>query len=146
MAEESNTRGRIWRAIEGHRARALQQLDAAAAGALRDLFPRSRASVPEPIHDLARMLARDLTALGFVVHDSSMAVAAGGVWLAPCQDGPGVIVSWTQHDASAAVLGCKLHRDLQQIMNFDLHVVLRMLGYTVRRSGGGGANVVLAMN
>ncbi len=145
MAEESHTYDRICRAIDQHRARALQQLDALAANALGDLFPsRGRASSPDRDHVLARMLARDLTALGMVVHDSSKSVTTGGVWLAPCADYPGVIVVWTQHDASAAVLGSRLHLDLQETMNFDLAEVLRILGYALKVYGSGGAHVVTA--
>jgi hypothetical protein len=145
-ADDSHTDHRVWRAIDQHRARALQQLDALAANALGDLFPSPRSSDPAPSDDyvLARMLARDLTALGMVVHDSSRSVATGGVWLAPCVDYPGVIAVWTQHDASAAVLGSSLHCDLQETMNFDLSEVLRILGYTVRPYGSGGAHVVTA--
>ena len=145
MAEESHTYDRICRAIDQHRARALQQLDALAANALGDLFPsRRRASSSDCDHALAHMLARDLTALGMVVHDSSRSVTTGGVWLAPCVDYPGVIVAWTQHDASAAVLGARLHRELQETMNFDLSEVLRILGYTLKVYGSGGAHVVTA--
>ena len=136
---------RIWRAIDQHRARALQQLDALAANALGDLFAsRRRAPSNDRHHGLAYMLARDLTALGMVVHDSSKSVSTGGVWLAPCPDYPGVIVVWTQHDASAAVLGARLHRDLQGAMNFELSEVLRILGYTLNVYGSGGAHVVTA--
>lgn len=117
MAEESHADDRIWRAVDQHRARALQQLDALAANALGDLFPsRRRASSPDRHHGLAHMLARDLTALGMVVHDSSRSVSTGGVWLAPCPDYPGVIVVWTQHDASAAVLGARLHRMVEEVL------------------------------
>ena len=145
MAEESHIEGRIWRAIDEHRARTLQQLDAVAANALGDLFPaQRRESSSDCDHDLARMLARDLTALGLVVHDSSKSMATGGVWLAPCPDYPGVLVVWTQHDASAAVLGPRLYRDLQETMNFDLSQVLRILGYTVNVYGIGGSHVVTA--
>ena len=77
-----------------------------------------------------------------VVHDSSKSVATGGVWLAPCREHPGVIVTWTQHDASGAVLGSRRHRDLQEKMNFALSDVLRILGYTVKAYRGGGAHVV----
>jgi hypothetical protein len=133
-----------WRAIDEHRARALQELDALAANALGDLFPSHRRVSSDSDHRLARMLARDLTALGMVVHDSSKSVGTGGVWLAPCADGPGVIVVWTQHAASAAVLGSRLHRDLQETMNFDLYEVLRLLGYAVKVCSGGGAHVVTA--
>lgn len=145
MAEGSGTDDRIWRAIDQHRARALHELDAVAANALGDLFPSRRgASSSDPDHDLACMLARDLTALGMVVHDSSKSVAAGGVWLAPCPDHSGVIVAWTQHDASAAVLGADLHGDLQETLNFDLNEVLRILGYAVKAYGTGGAHIVTA--
>lgn len=90
------------------------------------------------------MLARDLTALGLVVHDSSKSMCTGGVWLAPCPEYPGVLVVWTQHNASAAVFGPRLYRDLQETMNFDLSEVLRILGYTVKVYGIGGSHVVTA--
>lgn len=145
VAEESDTYDRIWRAVDEHRADALQQLDAVASNAMGDLFSsRRRDSSSDPDHKLARMLARDLTALGIVVHASSKSVPTGGVWLGPCIDHPGVIVTWTQHAASAAVLGSARHRDLQETMNFDLSEVLRTLGYTVKAYGGGGAHLVTA--
>ena len=145
MAEESHTADRIWRAIDEQRARSLHQLDAVAAKSLGDLFPSRRwAASSDCDRVLARMLARDLTAVGMVVHDSSKSVTTGGVWLGPCPDHPGVIVVWTQHDASAAVLGARLHRDLQETMNFDLSEVLRLLGYTPRVYGSGGAHIVTA--
>ncbi len=139
MAEESHIHDRIWQAIDQQRAHALRKLDAVAAYALGDLFQRGTAGAD---HDLARMLARDLTALGMVVHDSSASVPTGGVWLAPCMGHPGVIVAWTQHAASAAVLGPALHRDLQETMNFDLHEILRILGYPVKSYGGGRSHIV----
>jgi hypothetical protein len=115
-----------------------------AANALGDLFARlPREPASDSTHELAKSLARDLTALGITVHDSSTSVPTGGVWLAPCREQPGVIVSWTQHGASAAVLGAQLHRDLQETMNFDLCGVLRLLGYTVRRYDSGGAHLVI---
>lgn len=145
MAEEPHTADRIWRAIDEQRARSLQQLDAIAAKSLGDLFPSRRwAASSDCGRVLAHMLARDLTALGMVVHDSSKSVTTGGVWLGPCPDERGVIVVWTQHDASAAVLGARLHRDLQETMNFDLSEVLRLLGYTLRAYGSGGAHIVTA--
>jgi hypothetical protein len=145
MAEESHTDDRIWRAIDAHRARALYQLDAAAANALGDLFRAQRREARSQVrYDLARMIARDLTALGMVVHDSATSVSSGGVWLAPCPEFSGVIVVWTQHDASAAVLGASLHRDLQETMNFDLADILRTLGYTVKVYSSGAAHVVTA--
>jgi hypothetical protein len=79
-----------------------------------------------------------------VVHDSSTSVATGGVWIAPCADGPGVVVVWTQHAASDAVVGTRLHSDLQETMNFDLYEVLRLLGYAVRTCSSGGTHVVTA--
>lgn len=145
MAEESHTDDRIWRAIDEQRARALQKLDAVAANSLGDLFPsRRRAESSDCDRVLACMLARDLTALGMVVHDSATSVVTGGVWLAPCPDCRGIIVAWTQHDASAAVLGSRLHRDLQETMNFDLSEVLRILGYTLKVYSSGAAHVVTA--
>ena len=144
MAEESHTDDRIVRTIAQHRARALQQLDGVAAKALGDLFPSRRRARSTSDHGLARRLARDLTALGMAVHDSSRSAATGGVWLAPCPDGPGVMVVWTQHEASAAVLGPRLHRDLQVTMNFDLCEVLRLLGYAVKAYDSGQGHVVTA--
>lgn len=144
MAEESHADDRIDRAIAEHRARALQQLDGLAANALGDLFRSRRRAPSTSSHDLAHRLARDLTALGMAVHDSSRSATTGGVWLAPCLDDPGVIVVWTQHEASAAVLGPRLHRDLQVTMNFDLCEVLRILGYAVKPYGSGEAHVVTA--
>lgn len=144
MAEESHTDHRIWRAVDDHRARALHQLDALAANALGDLFSARRLKSSDGQHELARMIARDLTALGTVVHDSTKSVSTGGVWLAPCPDYFGVLAAWTQHEASAAVLGPRLHRDLQETMNYDLSEVLRILGYTVSAYGGGRAHVVIA--
>src|SRR5688572_29408766 len=81
VAEGSGTDDRVWRAVDQHRARALHELYAVAANALGDLFPsRRRAPSASPDLHLARMLARDLTALGMVVPDSSTSVTAGGVW------------------------------------------------------------------
>jgi hypothetical protein len=90
------------------------------------------------------MTKGDLTALGMVVHDSATSVPTGGVRLAPCSEFSGVIVVWTEHDASAAVLGAALHRDLQETMNIDLVEVLRMLRYTVQGYSCGAAHVVTA--
>ena len=53
-----------------------------------------------------------------------------------------MIVAWTQHEASAAVLGRRLHCELQQRMNLDLGEALRILGYTVKLYGSGSAHVV----
>jgi hypothetical protein len=145
MAKKPHTDDWIWRAIDEHRARALQHLDAVAANALGDLCAsRRRGMSSDDDYVLARMLARDLTALGMVVHDSSKSVGTGGVWLAPCPDHAGVLVVWTQHEASAAVVGSRLHLDLQETMNFDLSEVLRILGYTLEVYGTGGAHVVIA--
>ncbi|MEW6471541.1 MAG: hypothetical protein AB1679_04670 [Actinomycetota bacterium] len=144
MAEE-HTDHRIWRAIDDHRARALHQLDALAANALGDLFLSRRQKPSDTAqYKLARKIARDLTALGMVVHDSAKSVSTGGVWLAPCPDYPAVLAAWTQHEASAAVLGARRHRDLQETMNYDLAEVLRLLGYTVKTYGSGRAHVVIA--
>jgi hypothetical protein len=144
VADESHTDHRIWRAIDDHRARALHQLDALAANALGDLFRGRRPKPSDAQYELARTIARDLTALGMVVHDSAKSVSNGGVWLAPCPDYPAVLAAWTQHEASAAVLGARLHRDLQETMNYDLAEVLRILGYTVKTYGSGRAHVVIA--
>lgn len=147
VAEESHTDDRFGRAIDEQRARSLHQLHALAANALGDLFParRGRRS-PDFGYELARTIARDLTALGMVVHDSARSVSTGGVWLAPCVEYPGVIVTWTQHEASATVLGPRLQRDLQETMNFDISEALRMLGYTVKGYGIGSAHLVTDWN
>ena len=144
MAEESHTGDRIWRAIDEHRARSLHQLHALAANALGGLFPVRRSSASDSEYELARMIARDLTAIGLVVHDSARSVSTGGVWLAPCGEPPGVLVAWTQHDASVEVLGQRLQRDLQETMNFDIAEALRILGYTVKGYGIGSAHVITA--
>lgn len=143
MAEEPHTDDRISRAIAEQRARAIHELESVAVNSLGDLF-RSlrRVATPDPSHQLAYRLARDLTALGLVVHDSSKSVSTGGVWLGPCLDDEGVLVTWTQHDASAAVLGARRHLDLQETLNFDLCEALRILGYTVQPYDGGSAHVV----
>lgn len=143
MADESHTDDRIWRAVEDQRFRALQQLEALAGNAVGDLFRSPHRASPFD-HYIARMLAQDLTALGMAVHDSAKSITTGGVWLAPCREYPGVIVAWTQHDASAAVFGVRLHRELQGMMNFDLYEVLCELGYTIKPYGNGGAHVVTA--
>ena len=81
MADESHADSRIWRAIEEHRARALHQLDSVAANALGDLFARlPREPAFDATHELAKSLARDLTAAGITVHDSSTSLPTGGVW------------------------------------------------------------------
>lgn len=144
MAEESHTDDRIWRTIDQHRARALQRLDALAANALGGVFRARRRRLSDSAYDLAHTIARDLTALGVVVHDSSTSLSAGGIWLTPCPEYRGVIVAWTQHEASAAVLGPRLHCELQQKMNSDLGEALHILGYTVKLYGSGRAHVVTA--
>ena len=142
MAEDSHTDDRIWRTIDQHRARALQRLDGLAANALGGVFRARRRKLSDSEYNLAQMIARDLTALGMVVHDSSTSMSTGGVWLTPCPEYRGVIVAWTQHEASAAVFGRRLHCELQQAMNFDLGEALRILGYTVKVYGLGKAHVV----
>ena len=142
MAEESHTDDRIWRTIDQHRARALQRLDGLAVNALGGLFRMRRRRLSDWEYHLAHTLARDLTALGTVVHDSATSMSTGGVWLTPCPEYRGIIVTWTQHEASAAVLGRRLHCELQQKMNADLGETLRMLGYTVKIYGSGNAHVV----
>ena len=142
MAEDSHTDDRIWRTIDQHRARALQRLEGLAANALGGVFRARRRKLSDSEYNLAHMIARDLTALGMVVHDSATSMSNGGVWLTPCTEYRGVIVAWTQHEASAAVFGRRLHCELQQTMNFDLGEALRILGYTVKVYGSGKAHVV----
>ena len=84
VAEESHTDDRIWRTIDQHRARALQRLDGIAANALNGQFRVRRRRLSDSEYNLAHMIARDLTALGMVVHDSSTSLSTGGVWLTPC--------------------------------------------------------------
>ncbi len=138
VAGEQDAPGRIWRAVEAARARALQRLDASAGNAVQPPFGKTPF-----VTNLARKLARDLTAVGLVVHDSAKSVTDGGVWLGECPDYPAVIATWTQHTASAAVLGALRHLDLQTTMNFNLYEIVRLLGYAARPYGPGGAVVVL---
>lgn len=139
MAEKRDAPGRIWRAVETARARALQRLDAAARNAVQAPF-----GATPFVTDLAHRLARDFTAMGLIVHDSPQSITSGGVWLGECPEYPAVIASWTQHTASAAVLGTLRHLDMQTTMNFNLYEIVRLLGYTARLYGPGGAIVVLA--
>ena len=134
---------RIARTINEHRTQALKRLDAQAHAALGKRFPA--ASGPETakfILDLARMVARDLTAIGWPVSDYTRDAVPGGVWLAPSPDALGVIVTWTQHDASVTAFGPRMHCELQRQMNFIVFEVLHTLGYALERYGGGGAHII----
>lgn len=66
----------------------------------------------------------------------------GGVWLAVSTEFDGIIVSWTQHDASVGVLGLRVHDDIQREMRLTLYEILHTLGYHFRSYGAGEAYVV----
>lgn len=140
-ADEGDQR---WRDIEQDQLRALKRLDADVAGVrLSDGF--GTPLVPpgtEPIADLARALARDLIAAGFEIHDCAAKAPGGGVCLTPGADAGGVIVTWTQHDASEAALGYGRHADIQEQMNYAVADVLTTIGYPVEEFGQAGANLV----
>ena len=91
---------------------------------------------------LAEMLARDLTAIGLMSHDRTEDAALGGVWLAISPDLTGVVLSWTQHDASVAVLGLPMHDEMQRQMRISLHEILHTLGYQCCAYGAGEAFLV----
>jgi hypothetical protein len=131
------------RAIEEQRNQALRRLEALSAAALGKAFALSAPlGTVDFVVELARMVARDLTAIGFVVHDHSHGAVPGGVWLGPAPDACGVIVTWTQHDASATLFGFPLQNELQRQRNLDLFETLHTLGYPVRAYSAGGAQLV----
>lgn len=91
---------------------------------------------------LAEMLARDLTAIGLMSDDRTEDAALGGVWLAISSDPTGIVISWTQHDASVAVLGVPMHDEIQRQMRLSIHEILHTLGYQYCAYGAGEAFVV----
>ena len=144
MSERFDSAEHIARAIDQHRARALLRLDGMATNAVGRTFDSCSSSEHSAfVADLASTIARDLTALGLLAHTSAHGAVPGGVWLAPAPDRPGVIVSWTQHEASAAVLGPSLHLRLQRQMNLALFEILLALHYPAEEYGGGGAHIVI---
>ncbi len=132
----------IWRAVADDRTRALQRLDAMASTAVGKALGASSEKPSGLIAYLAEMLARDLTAIGLMSHDRTEDAALGGVWLAISPDLTGVVLSWTQHDASVAVLGVPMHDEIQRQMRSSLHEILHTLGYRFCSYGAGVAFVV----
>jgi hypothetical protein len=132
MSGQSHSEDRLERTMDQQRTRAVEELESLAAASLGRTFGTPAAPGNTALADLARTLARDLTAVGFVVHDDAIGPIPGGVWLAPAPDTPGVIVTWTQHEASAAVLGFPMYCELQRQLSLDVFEVLHGLGYPVR--------------
>ena len=134
----------VWRDIEQDQLRALKRLDADAdRAALADGFGMPLAPPgTEPLADLTRAVARDFIAAGFAVHDCAGKAPGGGVCLTPAADARGVIVTWTQHDASGAAFGYNRYSDLQEQMNYALADVLTTLGYPVDGFGQATAHLV----
>lgn len=144
MSEPFPRDDRFGRTIDEQRSRALSRLDAATTSAVSKHFAAAAGPGTDDafVTDLARRLARDLTAIGLGVSDYTCGAVPGGVWLAPAPDRPGVIVTWTQHDASALALGPRMHSELQRAMNMILFEIIHSLGYSVERYGPCGAHVV----
>ena len=134
----------VWRDIEQDQLRALKRLDADADCApLADAFGMPLAAQgTEPLADLTRALARDLIAAGFNIHDCAGKVPGGGVCLTPGSSAEGVIVTWTQHDASEAAFGYSRHTDLQEQMNCGLADLLTTMGYPIEDFGQASAHIV----
>ncbi len=133
----------IGRSIDEQRVRALQRLDAQADAALGKAVPAgSPGGTSQFILRLARVVARDLTAIGLTVADDTAETIAGGVWLAPSPDRHGIIVTWTQHEASAGAFGIRMHSELQRQMNLILFEILHTLGYGLERYGSGDAHII----
>ena len=135
----------IWRAVADDRTRALQRLDALASTAAGRALASSSETPSGLVTYLAEILARDLTAIGLMSHDRTEDAALGGVWLALSPDLTGVVLSWTQHDASVAVLGVPVHDEIQRQMRITLHEILHTLGYQYRLYGVGEAFVVTGL-
>ena len=134
----------VWHDIERDQLRALKRLDADAERApLADGvgMPLSPPGT-DPLADLTRAVARDLIAAGFAVHDCAGKAPSGGVCLTPAANAQGVIVTWTQHDASEAAFGYSRYSDLQEQMNYALADVLTTLGYPVGGYGQATAHLV----
>ena len=134
----------LWRAVADDRSRALR-LDALASSAVGKALESSSENPSGMVAYLAEMLARDLTAVGLMSHDRTEDAALGGVWLAISPDLTGVVLSWTQHDASVAVLGVPMHDEIQRQMRLTLHEILHTLGYQYRGYGAGEAFVVTGL-
>ncbi len=132
------------RDIEQDQQRVLKRLDADAyAAPLADGIGMPLAPPgTEPLADLTRAMARDLIAAGFAIHDCAGKAPGGGVCLTPAANAQGVIVTWTQHDASEAALGYSRYADLQEQMNYALADVLTTMGYPVEGFGQATARLV----
>jgi hypothetical protein len=103
MSEQEPSDDRIWRAL-ADRTRALQRLDSIASTAVGKTLAGSFRKLSALVTDLAEMLIRDLTAIGLMSHDRTGDAVLGGGVLTVSPDVGGVLISWTQHDASVAVL------------------------------------------
>ena len=131
------------RTVDEQRFRALDRLEAGATRAVgRDFAAAAAPGTGAFVTNLARQVARDLIAIGLAVSDCTTEAIPGGVWLAPAPGSPKVIVTWTQHDASAIALGVHMHSELQRQMNLILFEVLHTLGYALERYGPYGAHVI----
>lgn len=143
MNESPDSDDRIGRTVDEHRLRSLRRLDALASRAAGKHF--ASAAFPgtaDFVTTLARMITRDLTAIGITVSDWTYDAVPGGVWLAPAPGRAGVIVTWAQHEASATAFGLRMHAELQRHMNLIVFEILHTLGYPVERYGPGGTHVI----
>jgi len=106
----------------------------------------------DPMHPLARDIARALTEAGFTLHHCAQhhpLYRLGGVCLLPVARGHdpdgkgGVVVSWTTHNLLALDWGRWLaYHGTQDAMNGALSEVLDALGFQVSPFGMGGAWIV----
>lgn len=90
-------------------------------------------------------LARSLVEAGLTLHDCTARKPTGGVCLTPSSTLPGgIIVTWEPGNALARDDSRRLaYRAVRDIMNLALGDILLDLGYDVRETGPGGANVVV---
>ena len=97
--------------------------------------------------ELLSQVAISLIEAGFEIHDCAARARTGGVCLTPSSHhSPGVIVTWTPHDALAEDDGrYAAYRAVLDTMNFALGDVLLGLGYDVREYGQAGANLVVSV-
>jgi hypothetical protein len=131
------------RTVREQRMRALQRLDGQATAALGKHFSSACADGNGAyVTTLASMIARDLAAIGLSVTAYTTNDVPGGVWLAPAPDRPAVIVTWTQHEASAMALGPRMHAEVQRQMNLIVFEILHLLGYALERHGPCGAHII----
>ena len=104
----------------------------------------------DPLHPdtsrsrLLRSLAVSLVEAGLQLHHCAAKARGGGVCLTPATQQPGVIVTWTPHQALSH--DAQRYRDYQavlEVMNYALGDLLLGLGYDVREFGQAGANIVV---